>query len=232
MEPIPSPQVAVTYRREWNDGFGARGWKLDVAVDDPVVIAATAETGCRIHTSVLVHDILDHHLCGLPLSGHRNEAVALLMLAERTGSDPRPDFTQMVEEELIHGLVNGESYREFLPEELRRRLPKRMDDGPEAAHLLADKMGREGLKERLVERFFELGHAGWGAAREAWKESGLDFANRVALGAALQRLLTEADAELVERGVTTAHGRFHLGDRACSLELDHPDAHTYRAQVA
>ena len=227
-----SAHIAVTYRREWNDGFGARGWKLDLSMGDPVVIAATAETGCRIHTSVLVHDILDHHLCGLPLSGHRNEAVALLMLAERTGSDPRPDFTQMVEEELIHGMVNGEPYREFLPDDLCERVPPDLTDGPGLARRLVDQLGRETLKERLVERFFELGRAGWGAARGAWDESGLDFTHRTALGTALQRLLAEADTELVERGVDTAHGRFHLGDRACSLELDQPDAHTYRAQVA
>lgn len=66
-------RIPVTYRHEWHDGFGARGWKLDYSLDDPYIIAATAETGNRIPTSVLVHDILDHYLCGLPLSGQRNE---------------------------------------------------------------------------------------------------------------------------------------------------------------
>ncbi len=64
----PSLVIPVTYKREWQDGFGARGWKLDCALDDPNVIAATAETGCQINTSVLVHDILDHYISGFPLT--------------------------------------------------------------------------------------------------------------------------------------------------------------------
>lgn len=82
-----SVEVSVTYRREWQDGYGARGWKLDVSLDDPEVIASTAEAGLRLPTSVLIQDILDHHLSGLALGGHRNEAVALHQLGLRTGAD-------------------------------------------------------------------------------------------------------------------------------------------------
>ena len=60
-------QLHCCYRSVWQDGFGARGWKLASAIDDPAVIAATAETGERIPTSVFVHDILDHTLCGLAM---------------------------------------------------------------------------------------------------------------------------------------------------------------------
>ncbi len=106
-------QIPVTWRLEWDDGFGARGWKLDDSLNDPYVIAATADTGSRIATSVPVHDILDHYLCGLPLSGHRNEAIALVQLGLRTGSSPAPDFAAMVDEDLLQGRVNGESMRSF-----------------------------------------------------------------------------------------------------------------------
>ena len=80
-------RVSCLYRRTWQDGFGARGWKLAGTANDPEVIASTAATGERIPTSVFVHDILDHFLCGLGPSGHRNEAVALLQLAARTGDE-------------------------------------------------------------------------------------------------------------------------------------------------
>jgi hypothetical protein len=70
--------VAVTYRREWQDGFGARGWKLDIGIDDGYVIASTAYCGENIPTSILIHDIVDHHLCAFRLSGHRHEAMALV----------------------------------------------------------------------------------------------------------------------------------------------------------
>ena len=88
----PNVVVRVTYRSEWPDGFGARGWKLDIALDDPEIIASTPSPGERINTSVLVHDILDHYVSGFPPSGHRNEAMALIQLSTRTGSDPRSDY--------------------------------------------------------------------------------------------------------------------------------------------
>ncbi|MCA1806103.1 MAG: hypothetical protein LC646_12430, partial [Xanthomonadaceae bacterium] len=115
--------IPVSYRREWQDGFGARGWKLDVSIDEPSVIAATAEHGMRVPTSVLVHDILDHHLCGFGIGGHRNEAMALLQLAARTGADPRVDFRQIVDEDLMQGHCNGEPLLAFLPDDLVALVP-------------------------------------------------------------------------------------------------------------
>ena len=56
--------VPVTYRKEWQDGFGARSWKLDAAANDRMVIASTSYTGEKIATSVLVHDLLDHCVSG------------------------------------------------------------------------------------------------------------------------------------------------------------------------
>lgn len=109
--PTPTIQVPVTYRREWQDGFGARGWKLDVSIGEPSVIAATAEHGTRIPTSVLMHDILDHHPCGFGIGGHRNETMEPMQLASRTGADPCVDFRQIVDEDLMHGHCNGEPLR-------------------------------------------------------------------------------------------------------------------------
>ncbi|MEA1051523.1 hypothetical protein U5801_17165 [Lamprobacter modestohalophilus] len=79
-------QLDWCYRCDWPDGFGARGWKLASAIDDPNIIASTPATGDQIPTAVFIHDILDHALCGLPPSGHRAESIALLQLAARTGS--------------------------------------------------------------------------------------------------------------------------------------------------
>jgi hypothetical protein len=60
---------------------------------------------------VFIHDILDHALCGLPSSGRRAEAIALLQLAARTGADPRPDFAQMVDEDLLQGRPTARRWR-------------------------------------------------------------------------------------------------------------------------
>ena len=74
--------VAVTYKRQWDDGYGARGWKLDATIGDPAIIASTRETGEKIKTSVFVHDILDHLLSGFGIS-----AIASL----RWPLMPKPD---------------------------------------------------------------------------------------------------------------------------------------------
>lgn len=228
----PPINIAVSYRHEWNDGFGARGWKLDYGLDDPCVIAATAETGACIATSVLVHDILDHYLCGLPLSGHRNEAIALVQLAERTGSSPTPDFARMVDEDLLHGRVNGEPLREFLPEQLRAMVPAHEEDGRRLIALLRQTLGPEMLREQLVARFHELGEAGAPSARQQWRKLGLDYLRRSAMGMALQAIIGQADRERLERSEAWACGYFLVGNHSCALQLTAPRPRCYRAPVA
>ena len=167
----PELRIPVSYRLAWQDGFGARGWKLDCSIDDPAVIAATAETGARIPTSVFVHDLLDHHLCGLAMSGHRNEAIALVQLASRTGADPRPDFTQMVDEDLMAGRVNGEPLHRFLPPDLLALLPAGIGEGRPVIAPLVEKLGHEPLRQRLIDHFFTLGRDGAARARQAYRAS-------------------------------------------------------------
>jgi hypothetical protein len=217
-----SVDVAVTYRREWPDGYGARGWKLDVAMDDPEVIAATAETGLRLPTSVLIHDILDHHLCGLALGGHRNEAIALHQLGLRTGADPLPDIAQMVDEDLLHGGVVGESMRAFLPESLRALLPAALEDNQAVARHLVAALGRDGLSQALIGRMLEIGRDGAQTARANYLRSGLDHARRGKLGLALQSLLARIDAQAVREDWALGHARFRLAGDHCALRLEQP----------
>ena len=179
---IAAVRLACHYQRCWQDGFGARGWKLASAVGDPEVIASTAATGERIRTSVFVHDILDHILCGLPNSGHRNEAVALVQLARRTGADPTPDFVQMVEEDLLQGRIIGESLVGFLPADLVSHLAATDQDGRAIITALQAVLGKEGLRERLIARFFELGEAGAAQAAARYAAHRLDYDQRGALG--------------------------------------------------
>ena len=61
---------------------------MNATIGDPEIIASTRETGQRINTSAFVHDILDHFLSGFGVSGHRSEAMTLIQLSKRTGSDP------------------------------------------------------------------------------------------------------------------------------------------------
>ncbi len=144
---------------------------------------------------MLVHDILDHSLCGLPLSGHRNEAIALVQLAGRTGSSPTPDFARMVDEDLMHGRVNGEPLREFLSEKLCAMVPAREEDGCRLIALLRQMLGLEMLREQLAARFHELGEAGAPSVRQQWRKLGLDYRHRAAMGMARQAIIEQADRE-------------------------------------
>lgn len=215
---------AVCYRLTWPDGFGARGWKFASALDDPQIIASTPTTGARIPTSVFVHDLLDHMLCGLPPSGHRAEAVALMQLAARTGADPRPDFAQMVDEDLLQGQVNGEPMRRFLPRDWLDVLPD-ADQIPDL-HLVAALMralGRAVVRERLIDWFFTLGQAGASQAVAHYRAQGLDPDRRGPLGLALQRLFEKADGWVVDQGGAMAEGQVDLSSDRVGLSLSFPD---------
>lgn len=214
-------KLAATYKREWDDGFGARGWKLDDSIDDPMVIASTADTGDRIPTSVFVHDILDHHLCGLPLSGHRNEAIALTLLGERTGTSPRPDFKQMTEEDILRGNVNGEKMRHFLPAKLVEKVPaKYRNDDKLLTGFLLGLLGEDRLEKNIIDHFETLGREGYPAAVRTWKTSGLNPDRRSRIGLAIQRLLDILDRLLQTDNYSRLHGYFCLADAACAFYSD------------
>jgi hypothetical protein len=214
--------VRVTYRSEWPDGFGARGWKLDIALDDPEIIASTPNPGARINTSVLVHDILDHHVSGFPPSGHRNEAMALIQLSTRTGSDPGPDYEQMVDEDLMHGVVYGESMRSFLPPHVVQLLPSDILSGKEAIDFLVNILGHDSLRTVFVERLFELGYRGVPLAQANWNRRGLGYERSTAIGICLQWLLEEADQILVNGAFSFGTGFFQIGNQACRITLEEP----------
>jgi hypothetical protein len=169
-----------------------------------------------------VHDILDHSLCGLGPSGHRNEAVALLQLAERTGADPTPDFAQMVDEDLLQGRVLGETFQEFLPPELTKTLPAGIRDGKAIVERLQAQLGSEVLRERLIAWFFELGRAGTSKARDHYASQGLDYGRRGPLGLAIQRLLEQADTRVRKTNLETAAGEIWITPRHCGFTIRDP----------
>lgn len=211
--------VPVTYCREWQDGFGARGWKLDVGIGDAHVVASTAYSGENIPTSVLIHDIVDHHLCGFRLSGHRDEAMALVQMRGRTGTDITPDYAQMVDEDILQGLVSGEPLESFLPEDLLGRLPAE-GTARTRMQVLCRRIGTQALRQRLIEHFFALGETGCGRARAAWETMGLDYDRRGELALALQDLLVQADAWMLQQDTRNAHGHFVMTESECSLRMN------------
>lgn len=214
--------VPVAYKSEWDDGFGARGWKLDTGAQDPEIIASTSFPGANISTSVLIHDVLDHFVSGFGLSGHRNEAMALMQLHLRTGSDIRPDIEQMIEEDVLHGRVIGEPLDTFLPNDLLGHLPTASASDKQKMAILAAKLGQHTVRTRLRNHFLELGTLGISRAKENWKRLGLDYSMRAAIGLCLQSLLENADKYVCEQGLNGAGGDFIITNAACALWLYSP----------
>lgn len=215
-----SVQVPVTYKKVWDDGFGARGWKVDATIGDPEIIASTRETGQRINTSVFIHDILDHFLSGFGVSGHRSEAMALIQLSKRTGSDPGSDYEQLVKEDILNGRVNGEELREFLPTDLYSRIPDNSEmTDKEIISYLKENLGEKRLIKQLVDNFFKLGKAGEDHADKSWKTLGLDASKRTETGRALQSLLEVIDQKVEEPGVDELHGKIRINNNYVTFTM-------------
>ena len=212
--------IPVTYKKSWDDGFGARGWKLDVTIGDPVIIASTRETGEQINTSVFVHDILDHLLSGFAVSGHRSEAMALIQLSKRTKSNPKPDYEQMIKEDILHGRVNGETLMSFLPDKLKCLLPLASDmTDKEIMTFLKDHVGEQNLISILVEHFFSLGESGDAHATNSWQSSGLNPNKKRETGLALQSIFEIMDATTEKENIDMLKGAIQITDQKVSFDL-------------
>lgn len=213
---VPGVRLPLTYKKSWDDGFGARGWKLNATIGDLEIIASTRETGKKINTSVLVHDVLDHFLSGFGVSGHRSEAMALAQLALRTGSDPTPDYEQMINEDIMHGRVNRESLTQFLPDDLLALLPTAtaMVENDIIARL-KDVMGESRLRARLLEHFAALGESGKAHAADSWGKLGLDKKKQQPFGLALQNLLEQADSHVEQMDCDKAAAEIILNNNVC-----------------
>ncbi|MDA3869305.1 MAG: hypothetical protein PF589_05035 [Gammaproteobacteria bacterium] len=199
--------LPVTYKKSWDDGFAARGWKLDASIGDPQIIASTRETGENINTSVFVHDILDHFLSGFGVSGHRSEAMALMQLSKRTGSDPRPDYEQNIREDILNGYVNGEPFAEFLPDQITELLPSdtKMSD-KEISAFLKQNITANYLNDILVQHFFTLGKAGENHAIASRRKLGLVPDKQTETGLTLQKLLEHIDSEVKQADIDSLEG--------------------------
>ncbi len=215
--------IPAEYADAWEDGFGVRGWKLDLPGRGADVIAATPYTGERIPTSVFVHDIVDHHLCGFALSGYTDEAGALIQLAERTGSDPVPDFVQIIDEDLLPGAFESDDWRELLPASLMAVVEAAPDPRSGMARL-REQWGDAVLRALWIAGFVETGWGLAAGAREAWERHGLDYARRAATARALQRLFEQVDATVLDQGWVHARGVFRVAPAGVGFRFEEPAA--------
>lgn len=206
----------VTFRAEWDDGFGAQGWKLDIATADPNVIACTSYTGIKSQTSVFVHDILDHLVSGFGLSGYVNEARATAMHGIRNGIEIRSSFEYMVDEILGTKLFVGDMDA-LLPHDVLQALPIAGASNYDKYGILLDKLSHEKLRDELLRGFFRVGISGIPIAYSHWTGHGLLFEKMTAIGLCLQQILEQAERLLHKKGVELAGGVFLVDNEACQF---------------
>lgn len=210
--------VPLTYRAEWDDGFGAQGWKL-AEVDDRQVIACTSYTGEKSPTSVLVHDILDHQVSGLSFRGYRDEAVATTLHGLRNGIEFQSSFEWMVDE-ILAATGLDESLLPFLSSAEANLLDRGVGPGLPQKNQLLERLGKETLRKVLMAGFFRAGLEGLTDAIQQWTIKGLGFSKMRAFGLALQVLLQRADDYVCEHKIQYVRAHFYLSNDACSLHID------------
>lgn len=211
-------EVPVVYRREWQDGFGAHGWKPDIAIRDREVIACTSYTGHKSQTSVLIHDLLDHLVSGFWLSGYYNEARATAMHGLRNGIEVRSSHEQMIEE-IWQSRILGESFQNFLPSGLIDEVPANCVSDAQKLDFLQERLGPDQLRAMLLQGFLAAGISGIPVACERWREQGLVFEKMNAIGRCLQRLQERGETLIAETNVDSATGLFQIGNETCRLLL-------------
>ncbi|MDH5657272.1 MAG: hypothetical protein OEZ34_15275 [Spirochaetia bacterium] len=211
--------IPATYKNEWDDDFGARGWKLDIGIGNPDLIATNRQTGGLIPTSIFVHDILDHFVSGFGVTDHRSEAMALIQLYLRTGSDPRPDYEQMVKEDIIKGIVDGDMLSYFLPDNLLEILPAQITQKPDSQiiQFLIEQVGEAELFNQLMGQLYRLGNMGKKHARVSWKKCKLDYHKRKEIGLMIQDSLAIIDIEAESGGIDLLHAAIHISNSQCSF---------------
>lgn len=182
-------QFDLTYHSEWQDGLGAQGWKLDVAINDPQVIACTAYTGEKTLTSVLVHDILDHLVSGFWLSGYENEVRATAMHGIRNGIEVRSSYEWMANEILSVKPIS-EHLSDFLPARISNEITA-FKTNDEAAEFLFDKYGVAQVRNFIVEDFFRIGLSGVPIALARWQQQDLSFYCMHSMGLCIQSLIAK-----------------------------------------
>jgi len=210
--------IDIRYHSEWDDGFGARGWKLESTIGDERVIASTPFTGDVSETSVFVHDIVDHHLCGLGIGGHRNEAIAVFLHALRSGVPIDSSIAFMVEDILATGEC-GEELETFLPADMFDTISVSASKNQALIGEIINYYGICATHKKLVEHYYRIGAEGISNSLSVWSSHGLDNERRPAIGRCIQKLLLDADSHVQNKSISVAYGQIYVGNSKCKLVI-------------
>lgn len=208
----------LTYRDEWSDSFGARGWKLESAVANPEIIACTAHAGGKSPTSVIVHDILDHLVSGFGLSGCLNEARAIVMHGLRNGIEVRSSFECLVDD-ILRDPASDSDARELFAALLPAPVRFCCRSSAEMVERVGAQLGTAKMRARLIQRLIGVGLGGVRTAMTNWERRHLPFEKMADIGFCVQELLEKADDAILANKIAVADALLDLSDDVCRLEL-------------
>lgn len=146
----------------------------------------------------------------------------MTQLASRTGADPRMDYAQIVDEDLMRSHCNREPLRCFLPDDLDSRIPDGLNDGKAVIGFLRVELEDVRLRERLIRRFVKIRESVQREVEERWRSMRLYYRRRGAMGLALQRILAQVDALAAEAQREQAQGAFSVGNKSCAVTVYSP----------
>lgn len=213
--------VPLVYRTDWDDGFYARGWKIEGEMRRGAVIASTSTISGASPTSVPVHDILDHWVSGFSCHEWIGEAKAIVMHGLRNGIDVRRSLQAMAQEMAQGGysLRGGEEplsaggsvdadcpARASLRGERKRRSAAVEESFTTRVNVLTMALHRRGLE-------------GVGEAVQRWRWHGLEFGRMELIGRALQELLNAAECRLAKSKAHEAKGVVTITNQECCMTL-------------
>ncbi len=216
--PYINNRLRLIYRDEWNDGFGARGWKLEAAIADPDVIACTAHSGGKSPTSVIVHDILDHFVSGFALSGCLHEAQAIVMHGLRNSIEVRSSFEWLVDD-ILRDPASDSDARELLAPLLPAPVRACCRSSTEMVERVGAQLGTAQMRARLIQRLIGVGLGGVRTAMTNWERRHLPFERMADIGFCVQELLEKADDAILANKIAVADALLDLSDDVCRLEL-------------
>lgn len=212
--------IKLTYQNEWQDGFGARGWKIDIAIPDPEVIACTAFTDGKSPTAVIVHDVLDHFISGFGSSGYVNEARAIVMHGLRNGIEVRSSIEWLVNDILSNSSSEANAVLESLLIQSSEILTSPSRPCNETLESLRERYGPDGLRNILAGKLIEAGLSGVPLAIGNWASHTLIFSRMAAIGFCLQRLFEQADEMISKRDIQVVRALLKIGNDVCVLKFE------------
>ena len=168
-------------------------------------------------TSVPIHDVLDHWVCGFGWRTYSDEAKATVMHGLRNGIDVRKSFELLAEDLIadqnpLEPIELFNLYRGLL-------LGGALNPSREAFNRVICQMGHEKAIASTSMSLHRIGLEGIHEAQRQWQKLGLNLSLMGHIGLALQELLKEAESIIVANKHDFIDATLGIQISNCTIEV-------------